>query len=170
MTLIEHIELDAGSSASILFDSIASDFTDLALYYSLRDTTDVDYFGLKINGSTSNFTQRYLRGEGTSVSSGTRSDNLFVTSIVKSSFTASTHSNCVFYFPKYTSSNDKSFSLETSLENNATDGRNMILAGLWGQTSVISSLELVATSNFAQYGSATLFGVTSGSDGTTTVS
>jgi len=169
MQLIAHEELDS-AAASITFSSIPQTFTDLVLTYSLRDTTDVDFFNLLLNGSSSGFTQRYLRGEGTSVSSNNRSDNIFVTSMVKSTFTANTHSNCQFYFPNYTSSSNKSFSLETSLENNATDGRNMILAGLWSNTSAITSIELDAQGTFAQYGSATLFGVLAGSDGIVAVS
>jgi hypothetical protein len=61
--------------------------------------------------------------------------------------------------------------VETSTENNAAAAINAIVAGLWNSTDAMTSLSLVAeVGNFAQYSSATLFGILKGSDGIVTVS
>jgi len=75
------------------------------------------------------------------------------------------------YIPNYTSSNAKSASIDGVSENNATASYQTIDAFLWNDTSAITSITLTLSGgNFAQYSSASLYGVTAGNDGITTVS
>lgn len=171
--VIAHQEVGAGGAASITFSSIPQEgFTDLFLVFSLRVTNDLDNFELRFNNSTANFTLRTLIGSGSSVSSSSRTDSVIQSTVTGSSNTASTFGNSQIYIPNYRSSVAKSFSLDGVLENNGTVAYQGIIAGLWNNTAAITSVEMVArnSGSFVQYGSATLYGITAGSDGITTVS
>jgi hypothetical protein len=170
MTLIETKTLGI-AAASIEFTSIPQDGTDLVLLLSLRATADTDTFKLKLNGSSSDFSHRYLRAEVGAVNSAAYSNNDFVTSVVKSVFTADTFANGSLYFPNYTSSTFKSISEDVVLENNATDGRLKINAALWSDTSAISSITFDAfTGNFETGSTISLYKITKGTDGIVTTS
>ena len=171
MTVIEHIEL-ASAASSITFSSIAADFTDLYLVTSLRttsaDTAWNDAF-LRPNSATTNLSARALYGTGSSAASFSVSDIRLYANAGAS--TSNTWSNSSIYLPNYAGSSNKSVSIDSVSENNSTTAIQAILAGLWSQTTAISSLEIVSgAGNFAIGSSATLFGITAGSDGTTTVS
>ena len=173
MQVIRHIEVGAGGQAVIEFDSIPTDgtYTDLLLIYSLRNSTNTNYATLGFNGSTSNFTQRELQGEGSGTPvSGSRTDSIIRLSVSTSNFTSNSFSSSAITIPNYASSNNKSFSVDAVTENNAILSYQAIIAGLWSQTSSISNITLTSPANFVQYSSATLFGITAGQSGTTTVS
>lgn len=167
-TLIEHYVVPSGGQPSITFSSIPQSYDGLLIVTSLRNDTSSDEIYIKINNSSSNFTQRSLRGEGASVITQSRSTNNIWVSADKSTYTANTFSNSSLYFPNYAGSSHKSISMASSLETNGTDGRNMINALLWSSTDAITQIELIGISNFVQYSSASLYGVTAGNDGTTT--
>ena len=80
-------------------------------------------------------------------------------------FTASTFDSIDLYIPNYTSSNNKSFSVDSVAENNsATVNQLDLIAGLWSQTAAITSItftsynaaNFVANSTFSLYGLAAL--------------
>ena len=171
MALIQHIELGS-NQLGITFSNIPNTFTDLMVVYSLRLNVGEDYFGVQLNGSAANFSLRNLFGNGSSATSDSRSDGLIGNTAVNTTFTANTFSNGQLYIPNYTSSANKSLSNDTVTENNATTAGQRITALLWSNTAVISSLTLDApnSDSFVTGSSATLFGIKSGSDGTTTVS
>lgn len=169
MNLIEHIEVGSGGAASLTFSSIPATYTDLKIVLSARTTyaSTADFLNIYPNGSTSNLTQRRLSGSGDSATSGTATRNY----INGDSATASTFGNLEFYIPNYASSNAKSISTDGVTENNAANAYQIVEATLWNDTTAISSIELnPVNGNFVQYSSATLYGITAGSDGTTTVS
>lgn len=165
-TLIERIEVGSGGAATIVFTSIPQTYDGLYLVCSLRTDTDPETF-LYPNGSTSNLSGQFVRGNGASADA---------TSLIRwysnlSSATANTFSNMTAHFPNYAGSTYKSFSADGVTENNATTAYASINAGLWSDTTAISSLTIdLSNGNFVQYSSATLYGITAGSDGTTTVS
>jgi hypothetical protein len=79
--------------------------------------------------------------------------------------TASSFSNIEIYIPTYTStSNPKSFIVDSTHENNAT-GTNSLYIGLFGELwnpgtqAAITSLTLTPTANFVQHSTATLYGI-----------
>jgi hypothetical protein len=76
-----------------------------------------------------------------------------------SSQTASTFNNADIYVPNYTSSTNKSISIDTVVENNATANEMSFIAGLWSQTAAINSIsfapytgDFAANSTFSLYG------------------
>jgi hypothetical protein len=172
MQVIQHQEL-SGTQASIQFLSIPQTFTDLCLVYSLRtdrSATD-DSVLIRFNSVTTNFTVRELRGTGSAANSNTFSVG-FCGFVNGASSTSNTFSSQSIYIPNYANGNNKSFSIDGVFENNATSALQGILAGLWSQTNAITSITLVPDvgPNFVQFSSATLYGITKGSDGIVTVS
>jgi len=171
-TLIERVEVNPATS-TISFSSIPTDgtYTDLYLMLSLRNSTNTNYFTLKFNSSTSNFSQKELQGEGSGTpASASRTDSVIRLSVATGNFTGNTFGSTQITIPNFASSNNKSFSVNAVTENNATLSYQAIIAGLWSNTSAISSIDLVSPANFVQYSSASLYGVSSGSDGITVAS
>jgi hypothetical protein len=173
-TLIERIEVGSGGAASIEFTSIPDTYTDLFLVFtgrSSRVSPTTDDVVVQLNSDATNQQTRWLWGSGSSTLSATDTQPL-IGEYPTSTYTANTFGSYQVYIPNYTSSNPKSFSAEGVGENNATAAYQLIAAGLYNDTDAITSI-LIKTgsaSNLEQYSSASLYGVTSGSDGTTTVS
>ncbi len=169
MVLIESQEL-ASAAASITFTDIPQTYTDLYLVLSLRGSDSaVRTSYIEINGSSSNFSARSLRGDGSATSSFTATNR--IGEINGTSQTASTFTNDSVYLPNYSGSAYKSYSVDHTRENNATAASLEITAGLWSVTDAITSITINRNvGNFVQYSSATLYGVLAGSDGVTSVS
>ena len=161
---IATVTVGAGGASSIAFTSIPSTYTDLCLKVSARDTfSAVSVIGqLKFNANSSGYSFKRLRGTGSAVDSygesGATEMNLYNTS-VGASATASTFSNYEIYIPNYAGSTNKSFSVDSVTENNATEAYAVLFAGLWANTAAISSMSIVPTTLFAQYSTATLYGI-----------
>jgi hypothetical protein len=169
MKLIETKTLGT-AAASIEFTSIPQDFTDLVLLASTRNTGESTFYLVSFNSLTTNFSYRYLQGFGSGVDNGAASVRPFV-SMPKNSFTANTFSNDLVYVPNYTASTNKSISIDSVAENNATEGYQTFVAGLWSNTSAITSLQLnTGANNFAIGSTFSLYGITKGSDGIVTTS
>ena len=177
MQVIQHQELGS-AQASIEFTSIPQTFTDLVIVTSFRTTaTDAADSYIQFNTDTgSNYSFRRLYGEG---SGSGQSDSVSgaatagrVSRVVGNSYTSNTFSNDTIYIPNYKASTAKSISIDTVEENNATRSYQMIYATAWTGTAAITSLKLQVLGgvNFAQYSSATLYGITAGSSGGVVVS
>ena len=162
MVAIQTVTVGSGGAANIEFTNIPQTYTDLVILHSTRQNAgNAPSLLIKFNGSTSNFSTRYLIGSGSAASSGTSPAN-YAGNSDGSSNTASTFSNGQIYIPNYTSSNYKSYSIDDVQENNATEAYATLIAGLWSNTSAITSITLYNSSNsFVQYSTATLYGVTS---------
>jgi len=168
MQLIQHQELGSTQS-SITFSSIPQTFTDLVVVSSLRGSVADNNAGISVNGSDANQSQRQLEGTGSSVSSAAFTFDVFL--MCSSSNTADTFSNSTHYFPNYTGSTTKSFSVDTVSENNATQAFQRIIAGLNNSTAAITSINFFPSSgNFVAGSTISLYGITKGSDGIVTTS
>jgi hypothetical protein len=158
--LLERIELNA-SAASVTFANIPqTGYTDLKIVFSTRDDNAQPQNGLfvSINGSTANFTNKYLLGSGSAASSGSIARFLGYSS--GAGATANTFSNGELYFPNYTSANNKSFSSDNVQETNATAAYAVMSAHLWSQTAAITSISLIADSaNFVANSTFSLYGL-----------
>ena len=162
--LLETIALTQ-SAASVTFDNLpTSGYTDLKIVSSGRTSSASvqGYITAAFNGSTANFSIRGLYGTGSSTGSFTTPSN-FVGEVVGDTATASTFSNLEMYIPNYTSSSNKSYSVDGVAENNATFAQSGITAGLWSQTAAITSIaftpntgSFLAGSTFSLYGVAAL--------------
>jgi hypothetical protein len=159
--LLERIELNA-SAASVTFANIPqTGYTDLKVVWSARTTTNgFRDMRLSLNGSTSSFTNRYLEGSGSAASSGSAAVR-YLGTLPGTNTTASTFTNSEIYFPNYTSSSFKSYSVDATGENNATTNYSTLLAGLWSSTAAITSIELAPepTNNFDTNSTFSLYGL-----------
>lgn len=177
MEVIRHVEVDNSLPASILINNIPQTYTDLYLLSSLRAnaaSTRVE-IEITLNGDTSStYTYQRIIGydnnlkytnPGTGVNSGTNSTG--------NSATANTFSNASLYMPNYTSTTTKNFHIQHAAENNSTSSWIVGLsthsfANSTGITSI--QFDTSGSSLYMQYSSITLYGITAGSDGITTVS
>lgn len=158
---IASVAVGSGGAANIDFTSIPATFTDLLVKVSARVTgaTDFNTLSIAFNGSTSNFTSRILQGDGSSAVSASLTN--FSGGVGGTLLTASTFNNVEIYIPNYAGSNYKSFSSDSVVENNATAARDTLIAGLWSITSAINQITFSSSSNFAQYSTASLYGIKS---------
>jgi hypothetical protein len=157
MVKIETVTVGSGGQAAIEFTSIPQTYTDLKIVISGRSSsTPAEGMYIAFNGSTSNFSGRYLIGDGANASSGVLAR--YVGSIFGAVGTANVFNNTEVYIPNYTSSNNKSFSVDNVAENNATTGYQNLIAGLWSSSSAITSISITCT-GFTQHTTATLYGI-----------
>ena len=169
-TLIQTVTVGSGGAASISLNSIPGTFTDLFLVISARNTGNNIEGNLQINGSSANRSRRDLIGNGSGVGSDTAT-NIVSWITNPSSTTANTFCSAAFYFPNYSGSSNKSFSIDSVNESNGTTGYQRIVAELWSDTSAITSFTISNTSgNLAEFSSASLYGITKGSSGGVVVS
>jgi hypothetical protein len=174
-TLIAHTEVGSGGAANITFSSIPATFTDLVILVSARTTGASYAINATINGSTADYTYRALEGDGSGAQSFTQATSgappRLIASQSRTGDTANTFGSAQIYIPNYRGSTAKSISIDTIMETNGTTAFQDIVAALWNNTAAINSIALVpALSNFAQYSSATLYGITAGSSGGVVVS
>lgn len=152
----------AGGTSAITFSNIPQNYTDLKIVMSMRsaDVSNIAFeCSLTFNGNTTGYTARQLYGDGSTAASSSPTIRP-AGFIVGTSATASTFSNGELYIPNYTSSNNKSYSVDSVTETNATTQYMNLVAGLWSNTATIISIALAGTSgNFAQYSTATLYGI-----------
>ena len=159
-TLIASATVGAGGASSIDFTSIPSTYTDLCLKLSARGTntsvTVASY--ISFNSSTTSFSGKMILGNGSGVNSYNTTRDLGYMSAANA--TANTFGNMEIYIPNYTGSTNKSFSIDTVSETNATNVEATLIGALWSNTATITSISLTpAAGNFAQYSSATLYGI-----------
>ena len=157
-TLIASSTVGSGGAATIDFTSIPQTYTDLKIVLSIRSNfTELDTY-LLFNSSSTSFTGKRLYGSGTAAASDSTSRSYGL--INMSSYTASTFANNEIYIPNYTSSNYKSYSVDSVTENNATSAYAIFVAGLWSNTAAITSITFaLSTANFVQYSTAHLYGI-----------
>ena len=163
MTLITSVTVGSGGAASVTLPAtgtIPATYTDLKVIYSARSTQASIAVGVlfTFNASTSNFSSKVLYGSGSSASSF--SSARYAGSVPGSTATASTLSNNEIYIPNYTSSNYKSYSVDTVTENNATESYAYIAAGLWSDTPALTSLTLTPENGtFVEHSTFYLYGI-----------
>ena len=166
MELIETKTVGSGGASNIEFTglgSYSSLYTDLYLVCSLRSDAafTADNLLIQFNGSSSNFTAKNIYGTG----SGTPISQSFTTGEVAgfnaANTTANTFSNTTIYIPNFSSSNYKSISTDSSVENNAARGDDSLYATLWSNTAAITSIKLVSAvaANFVQNSTVSLYGI-----------
>ena len=151
----------ADVAARVTFINILqSGYTDLKVVYSTRTTASSTSGNdiISINGSTSSFSGRRLYGSGSSAASDTVTTWVGFNSA--NNGTASTFSNSEIVIPNYTSGNNKSFSIDTVQEQNGTAAYSALSAGLWSNTSAITSITFTPDSgNYAAGSTFYLYGL-----------
>ena len=157
-----------GSNAtSILFGSIPSTFDDLLILFSTRAVfagQSTDDLVMRFNTADSGFSQRVLRGSGSTVTSTslTGAAQIYVSIVPASTATANTFSNTEIYIPNYAGATNKSVSATGVQENNSTTAYIQATAGLWSSTAAIYQVVFYMNGGgvFAANSSAYLYGIT----------
>ena len=132
----------------------------------MRDSTidNNSQMYLRFNGSSAaNYSRTFLYGYSSSVYTDktTNQTEISLSFSNSNNATISTFSNTEVYIPNYTNSNYKSIICDGVTENNGTlYAISSIAAGLWSNTSAITSLTIFYNSlTILQYSTFSLYGV-----------
>jgi len=161
---ITTVTVGSGGAATFKFTGIPQTYTDLLIKVSLRgDATGLPDVRMQFNGDTgSNYQARELYGDGAIAASNTYTTTDAHFQMNGTSTTSNTFTNSEIYIPNYTSSNQKSISGDAVNENNvtSTNVQSRLVAWKWAGTAPITSIMFSTnTGNYAQYSTATLYGI-----------
>jgi len=161
---IASVTVGAGGASTIDFTSIPQTYTDLCVKVSSRDTFSAAFLDvfMQMSGVTSSvYTYRRLVGSGTAASSSNGTDVKLPVSIHNgSTSTASTFTNWEVYIPNYTNTGiNKSVSVDMASEQNATLSYTALYAGIMAANNAVDSIKFLPQTAFAQYSTATLYGI-----------
>ena len=161
---IAKVTVGSGGAASIEFTSIPGTYTDLLVKLSGRSSRSAavaEEFLLTFNNNGSSYSERHLRGDGSSaISQSFSGSSIQQLGQPGAGATANTFGNWEFYIPNYAGSNSKSVSFDGVTENNATQAYTYLEAGLWANSAAITSIKISAGSYLAvQYSTAYLYGI-----------
>ena len=159
----------SSSAASVTFSAIPATYTDLVLKASIRASAASVYpdgLQMTFNGSSAaNYSQTFVYAETTTPSS-LRYSNQTLMNIIQAvnggTSTSNTFSNVELYIPNYAGSTNKPLSTSFVTEANATTNLYWTVgaqAGLWSNTSAITSIALNCGSNFVSGSSFYLYGI-----------
>jgi hypothetical protein len=155
MTLVETIEVGSGGAASIEFTSIPQDGVDLMVLIGHRTVITGSTLTLNDTGLAGD-DAIYVQGNGSAAQSNAQSSAFIVGA--DDSYTANTFGNAQIYISNYTSSTNKSVSVDAVAENNATTAIFRISAIKFSITSAITSVKFApSTGNIEQYSTASLY-------------
>lgn len=168
-TSIQKIDIGSGGSSTFTFNNIPSTYDDLLLVISSRmegGGLNGGYASLRFNGYTgSDYYYQWLRAEINTGSVGSSASSngtslLCLNNSVANGNTAGVYSSSEIYIPSYKISGEKHISEYHCGENFNGETWMSLTAGRWAITSTISSIVVTAIpGNFAQYSSATLYGI-----------
>ena len=162
--LIASSTVGSGGASSITFSSIPQTYTDLVVKYSMRDNANGTWHNVQLtfNSSSASYSSRLLWQYDGTVGSGTGATTwLQANYSVGNLGTSSTFSNGEIYIPNYAGSNNKSVSVDVVTENNGTSVILVFAAGLWSNTSAISSITFTPadSATLQQYSTFYLYGI-----------
>ena len=158
MTLIASNTVGSGGASSVTFSSIPQTYTDLVVKINSRVTSTDGGGTFTFNGSAGKDITLYAFGSG-SPGSVTHTTNMnFFSS--NSTDTASTFNSAELYISNYSNTtNYKSVSIDNITENNGTTATATLIAALWSNTAAITSITFTGFSNFVQYSTFYLYGI-----------
>jgi hypothetical protein len=173
--LIASQVVGSGGASSITFSSIPNTYTDLKLVISARTNgtgsgygNSYDVFYLTFNGVGSGYSWINLGDSGSGGTMGavsgtaTAQTSLYfgLVNANGSYGTSNTFCNNELYIPNYTSSNYKSVSADSVMEQNASWSPAALFAGLWSNTAAINSITITLDANaLVQYSTFYLYGI-----------
>lgn len=167
MTPIETVTVGAGGTANITFSNIPQTYTDLIIVTSLRATGSYTATStyMRFNNSTSDRSFKFTTGNGSSIEN--YGDNLLWAGYeTGSTGTNNSFANNYIYITNYAGSNYKSISVDAGYSNNSQTSHIGMAAGLWANSAAITSIQISPyTGSWAQYSTATLYGVATASVG-----
>jgi hypothetical protein len=158
-----------GTQADVTFSGISSTYTDLVLIVSSRSDASSTMTQLRITLNADNttlYSSTVLGGYDTSA----YSSRLSSTTILRQNLTTSgntatsnTFGSAEFYFPNYAGSANKVISATALSETNSATGTEMdAFAGLYRNTSAVTSIKIDASgNNFVSGSRFDLYGISS---------
>jgi len=157
--LISSVTVGSGGAASMSFTSIPATYTDLLIKVSGRGTSasTLVAYEISFNSNTSNFSSRIVTADGSTIDCYTNQARR-VAVIPGATATANTFGNDEIYISNYAGSANKSYGSNSVAENNGATFAASFIAGLWSDSSSITSITLTA-SNFAEHSTAYLYGI-----------
>lgn len=166
MIPISTVTVGSAGSSILQFNNIPQNYTDLMVKLSIKSeaTSTLLLLRMKINGYNA-FTWQNLAAEGTTTGSYIQTSygsdvTAHGTMVGTVAATTNTFGIAELYIPNYGSSNNKSYTLESTSEGTFAGSFMWVLGGLYSSTSPITSLTFYPeTGNFAQYSTATLYGI-----------
>jgi hypothetical protein len=157
----------SSSQASVTFSSIPATYTDLVLRISAQADSATNSFSnitITFNGtSTTNLGSTRLTGNGATVASnqGTNQGIIMPNVLPKTGVTGSPWCNAEVYIPSYTVAQNKPLSTYGVSEGNQTTAWIAATAGLFSDTTAISSIVLTGSTDFITGSSFYLYGISS---------
>jgi hypothetical protein len=169
MVKIETVTVGSGGQASFDFQNIPQTYDDLFIVLSVRNANAGTSGGSATmrfnNDSASNYSFRWIRGDGANATSGNTSTTFIrvINNSPTAGNTADTFCNSQILIQNYKSSTAKSTSEDNVSENNTTTAYSFLVAGNWTgtpSTSAISRITITGEAgNFVQHSTATLYGI-----------
>jgi hypothetical protein len=156
------VTVGSGGASTISFTSIPASYTDLCIILSCRSTASAAWVdgNLSLNSSSSNFSWTSMYSTGASAVSGNENNNTSLGQIVGNTSTANVFSNIKVYILQYLRDSAKPIHIDYGSENNATTAYRGQVSTVWDNTAAVNSVSFTLSSgNFAQYSTATLYGV-----------
>lgn len=163
--LISAVTVGSGGTTDITFSSIPNTYTDLVLQLSMRNSRGASLVQeglITFNGSTTGYSERIARGDGsTTISTSGSGANFYLNGFPAGGVTSSVFGSASLYIPNYAGSSNKSISAEFVTENNATNAYLYMNSMLWNNTSAITSINIAAGSTYTwlQHSTAYLYGI-----------
>lgn len=155
--------VSSGGAANIEFTAIAANWDDLVVKFSLRSARAAFRDGIKLslNGSTANFNYRMLEATGSGTPGSYAASDGMVGNIPGATVTANVFGSFELYIPNYRIAASKCYSGDSTQPDNSSSAQTLnMVAGLWANTSAITSLRITADNgNLVQHSSATLYGI-----------
>jgi hypothetical protein len=157
----------SSSTASITFSSIPATYTDLVINISAQAdgaSNAFDNITLTFNGTgTTNQSSTRLTGNGSTVASsrGTNQGIIMPNVMPQTGVTGSPWANVEVYIPSYTVAQNKPLSTFGASEGNDVTTWTAATAGLFSDTTTISSIVLTGSTNFKSGSSFYLYGIKS---------
>jgi hypothetical protein len=157
----------SSSAASVTFSAIPSTYTDLVVRFSARANV-ASYSAnltMTLNGSSSSIYSRTdIRADSSTVTSArtTSASSFSIRSIICGTSETNTFSTAEIYIPNYLVSANKALGTVGATEGNtATAGTvyQNIAAGLFADTTAISSIALSSSADFVSGSSFYLYGI-----------
>jgi hypothetical protein len=166
MKLIESYTVGSGGIAGITFSSIPQTYTDLLIKVSFRTNRAEanDYLMIRFNSSSSGYTDRNLGKSAATVLSETNNSTTygFAYGINGNTATSGAFGTSEIYISNYNTSANKCWSHEGATEQFGTSNQIALTAGLWADSSAITSIYLAShdtSKTLLQHSTAYLYGI-----------
>ena len=162
---ISSVTVGSGGSSSIDFIAIPQNYTDLVVKASLRTGTGgIGSYQLTFNSSSSGYSERLIYGTGSAAGSALQNSSTYIWwgfNTNQNGSTSSTFASNEIYIPNYTSGNYKSLSADSVTENNSTGATAYLNAGIWANTSPITSItfDIEQAALFLEHSTFHLYGI-----------